>query len=157
MDPKTGSLAPGKPQIVIVEDEPAVRRSLQLLLRGQGFDVRAFASAETSTAEGVFGNPDCLVADYKLERLDGIALLSRLREEGWQGPAVLVTAFPSVELAERARASGYAAVFEKPLRERSLTEAIWRLVAWTDGSGSSSDAGPKDSCTGQKVGRPTIP
>jgi len=156
MDAKIGSPAPSKPLIVIVEDEPAVRRSLQLLLRGQGFDVRAFASAETSTAEGVFGNTDCLVADYQLDRLDGIALLSRLRDEGWQGPAVLVTAFPSVELAERARASGYAAVFEKPLRERSLTETIWRLVTWTDASGSSSDSGQKDSFTGQKVGRQPI-
>jgi FixJ family two-component response regulator len=131
MDEKEGSPAPGRPQIVIVEDDPAVRRSLQLLLRGQGFDVRAFASAETSTANGVFGEPDCLVADYKLERLDGIALLSRLRSAGWQGPAVLVTAFPSVELAERAIRSGYAAVFEKPLRERSLSEAIWQLVKGT--------------------------
>src|SRR6516225_5124690 len=100
MDANTGSTAPSKPQVVIVEDDPAVRRSLQLLLRGQGFDVRAFASAETSTADGVFGKPDCLVADYRLERLDGIALLSRLRSAGWQGPAVLVTAFPSDELAE---------------------------------------------------------
>jgi FixJ family two-component response regulator len=131
MDVKTGSPAPSKPQIVIVEDDPAVRRSLQLLLRGQGFDVRAFASAETSTADGVFGKPDCLVADYRLERLDGIALLSRLRSAGWQGPALLVTAFPSAELAERAIRSGYAAVFEKPLRERSLSEAIWQLVKGT--------------------------
>jgi FixJ family two-component response regulator len=128
MDANTGSTAPSKPQVVIVEDDPAVRRSLQLLLRGQGFDVRAFASAETSTADGVFGNPACLVADYKLDRLDGIALLSSLRDSGWQGPAVLVTAFPSTELVEHAVKSGYAAVFEKPLRERSLSEAIWRLV-----------------------------
>jgi FixJ family two-component response regulator len=68
------------------------------------------------------------VADYKLDRQDGIALLCHLREEGWQGPAVLVTAFPSAELSQRAISSGYAAIFEKPLRERSLSEALLRLV-----------------------------
>jgi hypothetical protein len=41
---------------------------------------------------------------------------------------VLITAFSSAPLAERAASSGYAAVFEKPLRERSLTETVSRLV-----------------------------
>jgi FixJ family two-component response regulator len=101
---------------------------MQLLLQGQGYNVRAYASGEALTAEVAFGNPACLVCDYKLEKLDGITLLSRLRSAGWSGPAVLVTAFPSTELFERATASGYSEVFEKPLRERALVQAVSRLV-----------------------------
>jgi FixJ family two-component response regulator len=129
MDAMASSRSDKKPTVVIVEDDPAVRRSLQLLFHGQGFDVRAYASAEALTKGANFGNPDCLVADYKLDELDGIALLPQLRATGWSGPAVLITAYPAAELSERAVNSGYSAVFEKPLRERSLTEAVRRLVA----------------------------
>jgi FixJ family two-component response regulator len=132
MDARSDLPTIARPQVVVVEDDPAVRRSLQLLLRGQGFDVRAYASADAITTDRAFGDPACLVADYQLDRQDGIALLSQLRREGWNGPAVLVTAFPSAELSERAASSGYAAVFEKPLRERSLSEALRRLVQARD-------------------------
>ena len=128
MDAHTGTPKREKPRILIVEDDPAVRRSMQLLLQGQGFDSRGYASGEALLSDAGFGNPACLVADYRMETLDGIALLSRLREQGWLGPAVLVTGFPSPELSQRAAASGYAAVFEKPLRERSLIDTLWRLV-----------------------------
>lgn len=121
-----------KSQVLIVEDDPAVRRSMQLLLQGQGFDVRAYGSAEALLADGAFEQSCCLIADYKMQGLDGINLLSRLRERGWQGKAVLVTAFPSSQLADQAIAAGYTAVFEKPLRERSLVEAIRRLMPSAD-------------------------
>src|SRR5665647_1872682 len=115
MAAQTGTSQQERPRILIVEDDPAVRRSMLLLLQGQGFDSRGYPSGEALLSDPAFGNPACLVADYRMEAVDGIALLSRLREQGWMGPAVLVTAFPSGELAQRAVASGYAAVFEKPL------------------------------------------
>jgi FixJ family two-component response regulator len=123
-----GSAASDRPLIAIVEDDPGVRRSLQLLFKGQGFEVRTYASGEALTSNGAFGDAACLVSDYKLDVIDGIALLAILRGRGWLGPAVLITAFSSVPLAERAASSGYAAVFEKPLRERSLTETVSRLI-----------------------------
>ena len=127
---EVGTRASGrdKSQVLIVEDDPAVRRSMQLLLQGQGFDVRAYGAAEALLADDAFEQSCCLIADYKMQGVDGIDLLSRLRERGWQGQAVLVTAFPSSQLAQQALAAGYTAVFEKPLRERSLVEAIRRLL-----------------------------
>ena len=140
---KTEAARPDKPEILIVEDDPGVRRSLQMLLQGQGFAVRAFASAEALADHEASCSADCLIADYILSALDGISLLTQLRAKGWQGPALLVTAFPSAELMHRAISSGYTAVFEKPLRERSLTEAVWRLVtpAPADDPASGADAG----------------
>jgi FixJ family two-component response regulator len=138
MDAQTGTPKREKPRILIVEDDPAVRRSMQLLLQGQGFDGRGYPSGEILLSDAGFGNPACLVADYRMEPLDGITLLSRLRDQGWLGPAVLVTGFPSPELSQRAIAAGYAAVFEKPLRERSLIDTLWRLV---DAAGQAAGGG----------------
>jgi FixJ family two-component response regulator len=136
---QTGAPGPGKPRVLIIDDDPAVRRSMQLLLQGQGFDVRSYASGEALLSEAGFGNPACLVADYRMEKLDGIALLSHLRGRGWLGPAVLVTGFPSGELSRRAVDSGYSVVFEKPLRERSLIEALWRLIQPTEQAANVSN------------------
>ncbi len=118
-----------RPRLLIVEDNPGVRRSMQLLFHGQGFDVRAYGSGEALLADARAEDPACVVADYRMQGLDGIALLDALRARGWNGPAVLVTGFRSPDIVARATAAGYGAVFEKPLRERSLVEAVLRMVS----------------------------
>lgn len=134
MDAMTGAIRPKTPKIVIVEDDPSVRRSLQLLVQGQGFETRTFASAEALLAASEVQAPDCLVVDYQLdEGVDGITLLPALRARGWSAPAILITGFPSSQVSQRASDCGFALVFEKPLRERSLIEALKRLVPETSG------------------------
>ena len=130
MDALAGSTRPDRPRLQIVEDDPGVRRSMQLLFQGQGFDVRAYPSGEALLADRKSSDPACMIVDYKLGGLDGITLLQTLRERGWSGSAVLVTGFPTNDLAKRASDAGYAMLFEKPLRERSLIEAVRRLAMW---------------------------
>ena len=115
-------------RVLIVENDPAVRRSMQLLLQGQGFDVKAYASGEHLLAEAAREAPDCFIADYLLDGADGIEVLHALRKQGWSGPAILVSAFASQDLSARASAAGFTQVFEKPLRERALVEAVSRLT-----------------------------
>jgi FixJ family two-component response regulator len=111
-----------------VEDDPGVRRSTQLLLQGHGFDTRAYASGEGLLRDPGALNSDCLVADYKLGGMDGIELLKILRDRGWTGWAILITAFASEGLSERAIDSGFHRVFEKPLPERSLIGCVAYLT-----------------------------
>jgi FixJ family two-component response regulator len=111
-----------------VEDDAGVRRSLQLLFRARGFEVRAYAAGAALIADPTTRNACCLVADYRLEETDGIEVLSRLREDGWSGPAVLITAFPSADLTERALAHGFSQVLEKPFREHALGDVVARLT-----------------------------
>ena len=56
-----------RPRVLIVENDPAVRRSMQLLLQGQGLDVKAYASGEQLLAEAAREPPDCFIADYLLD------------------------------------------------------------------------------------------
>jgi len=121
-----------RPRVLIVENDPAVRRSMQLLLQGQGLDVKAYASGEQLLAEAAREPPDCFIADYLLDETDGIAVLHALHGQGWSGPAILVSAFASQDLSTRAREAGFTQVFEKPLRQRALLEAVSRLTRRSD-------------------------
>lgn len=102
---------------------------MQLLLRGHGWDVRAYGSAETMLGDPQASDAVCLVADYRLAEIDGIELLRRLRARGWPGKALLITGFPSPELEAAARDVGYDQLLEKPFRELILPELIRRLIA----------------------------
>lgn len=116
------------PAIIVVEDDPAVRRSLLLLLQGRGFAAKAWPSADPALAEAARAAPDCLIVDYRLEGSDGIAMLGSLRAQGWEGPAILISAYSSDELRARAQQAGFALVLEKPLREHALIDAVIRLT-----------------------------
>jgi len=110
--------------VLLIEDDEAVRRSLQLLLHWRGYDVRSFASASPVLDDEGVGEIDVLVTDYRLPDGDGIGVLRALRRSGWRGKAILITAFPSTTLTESAQATGFDAVLEKPLRQHELVGAL---------------------------------
>lgn len=116
-----------RPRILLVEDDAAVRRSLQLLLQSQGYDVRAYRSAV-----GLAGNPEalgacCLVADLMMPDLDALGLLADLRAVGWRGRALLVSGHLDEEWKRRGLAAGFEAVLAKPLPDALLSQWVRRL------------------------------
>ena len=86
--------------LLLVEEDASLRRSLQLLLQGQGFEVRAHASAAQALADDSAVRSNVLVADSRLLDSEGIDVLRSLHELGWSGRAVLITGFGSEELAD---------------------------------------------------------
>jgi FixJ family two-component response regulator len=125
---KSMAQAEERRKVLLVEDDAGVRRSLQLLLQGRGFDVRAYAAGTSLLADPTAEHAACFVADYLMPGLDGLAVLRSLRARGWPGPAILITAYHSPDLAERAIAVGYDAVVEKPLREHALADMVLQLI-----------------------------
>lgn len=118
-----------RPKIVIVEDDHPVRRSTQLLLQAQGFNVKAFSTGVAALADETALNACCLIADYLLEDMDGIGLLRALRARGWMEPAILITGHWTPELVVEAKAAGFSEVLEKPVKPRALVQIIARLVS----------------------------
>lgn len=113
-----------RPLVLLVEDEDGPRRSLQLFLTGRGYRVRAYSAAAALIADTSSSEAPLLVADYRLHDSDGLRLLAALRQRGWAGRAVLVTGHPSERLDGDARAVGFHAVLEKPLRHHQLLTAL---------------------------------
>ena len=122
---------PNRRRVLLVEDDAAVRRSLQLLLVGQGYDVRAYPSAAGLAQDPEALRADCLVADLVIPDGNAVTLLSDLRTSGWNGPAVLISGHLTNEWAERALAHGYAAAFAKPIGDAVLTKCLARLMPAT--------------------------
>lgn len=115
-----------RPLVLLLEDDNAVRRSLQLLLQGRGFDVKAYANADALLADPQVAKAGCILADYRLHASDGIEVLRTLRSRGWTAPAILMTAFGSDDLAARAASAGFIEVLEKPFRDHAVVAALSR-------------------------------
>lgn len=139
--PPAGPL--GRPRLLLVEDDDAVRRSLQLLLVSQGYDVRAYR-----TCKGLAEDPEamgaaCMIADLVIPDGDGLSLLQEMRAAGWSGPAILISGHLSDEWASRARNLGYDFVLPKPIGETVLVNAISKLLD----RGRKDGAAPSDGAT----------
>lgn len=130
MDLISGTSTPsGRPAVVLVEDDTAVRRSLQLVLQARGFDVKAFPDPEMLLRDGAIDGATCLIADYRLQQnCTGLDLLSALRHRSWSAPAILITAYPSASLSEEAIRRGFSAVLSKPFRDRELADTVAKLI-----------------------------
>lgn len=121
-------MGPSRTKLFIAEDDPAVRRSLQLLLHGHGYEVRAFATGAALLADPSAEEAACIIVDYRLPDGTGLDVLRALRKRGWDGPALLITAFPSSGLTAQAHAEGFCDVIEKPLLDQSLSQTVDRLT-----------------------------
>ena len=115
--------APGKPVIVIVDDDFAVRNSLAFALTEEGFLVRAYGSAEMLLDDVLASDANCLVIDQKLPGLSGLGLVDELRHRGVSAPAILITTGPTAQIRRAAAAAGIAIV-EKPLIGEALFHEI---------------------------------
>lgn len=127
------------PMLLLVDDDPAVRASLQFSLELEGFAVEAFDSGETLVARNSLMRHACLVLDYRLPGIDGLSLLSLLRDRGETCPAVIITSNPTRSVRQRTTDAG-AVLIEKPLLSDGLTAAIRRLI--DDPSPASRSARP---------------
>ena len=113
--------------VFVVEDDEAVRASLRALLESCGFAVRTFPHAEALLEAGTAGDAGCIVLDYHLSGITGIDLIERLRAQGLQTPAIMVTS-DGTQLGMRAAKAGITAVLRKPLAGDALTEWLTRIL-----------------------------
>jgi FixJ family two-component response regulator len=115
---------PHRGTVLLVEDDRAVRRSLQLLLHSLGYKVMSYGSVAPLLGNSSAGEAALLIADYRLPDGDGIGVLQELRGAGWAGRSILITAYPSPDLSEKARSAGFDVVLEKPVRRHDLVGAL---------------------------------
>src|SRR5688572_18305393 len=104
-----------KPTILIVDDEPGVRRALSGVLRDEGYNVEAVASGEACLDRVTRGSVDLIVLDVWLPGMDGLATLARLRERQVDAQVVLISGHGNIESAVRAIKMGAFDFVEKPL------------------------------------------
>jgi DNA-binding response OmpR family regulator len=114
------------PHILVVEDERKVRRGLEQALRSAGHEVTAAATGDEGLRLALAGAPYCLVLDWMLPGLDGMALLRALRAAGRTVPVLLLTARDAVEDRVGGLEAGADDYLVKPF---ALAELLARVKA----------------------------
>jgi DNA-binding response OmpR family regulator len=110
--------------IAIVEDDPAMRRTIQRIIEQQGEAVNVFASAEALLRHGVPETFDCLVVDIGLPGMSGLELIAHLARSGIRVPVVFVTALEDEAYRREAATLGCAAYLRKPFEAAALAAAV---------------------------------
>ena len=111
-------------RVLIAEDEALIRLDLREMLQEEGFDVVGEAADGKQAVElAVELNPDLVICDIKMPKMDGIAAAAEIAEKRI-APVVILTAFSQRDLIERARDAGAMAYLVKPFQKRDLLPAI---------------------------------
>ncbi len=112
------------PRILVVDDDPDMRDTVQRALESAQYEVR---TAETGAeAEAALAQQECdlLVLDRVLPDADGVELLGELRGRGFAGPALIITAHPTLETAIDALGYWACDYLEKPFKPGDLLERV---------------------------------
>ena len=118
-------------EILVLDDEADSREMLAALLEHHGAAVTACASADEALAT-LTGRPAHLViADIAMPQVDGYAFIRRLRDAGYNKPAIAVSAFAHIDDRRHALECGYSTFVAKPVEALHLLRLVHSLVGQT--------------------------
>jgi FixJ family two-component response regulator len=112
--------------VAVVDDDAAMRKSIERLLRASGYTTTAFASAEEFLESGIVDSAIGLVLDIHLGGMSGIELRRCLSAARSTIPVVFITAYDDEATRVEALASGCVDYLQKPFDANRLTEALKR-------------------------------
>lgn len=103
------------PTILIIDDEPAIRKALREILEYESFEVKEAEDGAAALKLVEKENFDLIFCDVKMPRMDGIELLTKMKEKGVESPVVIMTGHGNVETAVEALKKGAYDFIQKPL------------------------------------------
>jgi len=122
------SLIPKKGTVHVVDDDEAVRDSLQWLLEGKDYRVRCFDSAESFLSRFDPREVACVLADIRMDGMSGLELQDRLIERKSPLPIVFITGHGDVQMAVSSMKKGALDFIEKPFKEDELLSLVERML-----------------------------
>lgn len=115
-------------QVIVVDDEAAIREAVQQWLELSGFEVRACASASEALALVDRDFPGIVVSDVRMPGSDGLQLLDKLLQIDSDLPVILVTGHGDVPMAVQALRQGAYDFIEKPFTPERLLDSVRRAL-----------------------------
>jgi FixJ family two-component response regulator len=122
------SLIRKKGTVYVVDDDEAVRDSLQWLLEGKDYRVRCFESAESFLARYDPREVACLIVDVRMAGMTGLELQDRLLERQSPLPVVFITGHGDVPMAVNTMKKGALDFIQKPFNEAELVAVVERML-----------------------------
>jgi FixJ family two-component response regulator len=112
----------------VVDDDEAVRDSLQWLLEGKDYRVRCFDSAESFLSRFDAREVACVLADIRMNGMSGLELQDKLIERKSPLPIVFITGHGDVPMAVSSMKKGAMDFIEKPFKEEELVSLVERML-----------------------------
>jgi two-component system nitrogen regulation response regulator NtrX len=113
-----------KARILVIDDEPAIRDTMRMILEYEGHDVLVAGSGQEGLATAERETPDIVFLDIKMPGVDGLEVLGRLRAANEALPVVMISAHGTAATALEAGRLGAFRFIEKPLSKDYVLDAV---------------------------------
>jgi len=113
-----------QPTVIVVDDDPGIRESVESLLRSVGLQVRALASVPEFLEKGRPEGPACLVLDVRLPGRSGLDFQRELAAANIHVPIIFITGYGDIPMTVQAIKGGAIEFLTKPFRDQDLLDAI---------------------------------
>lgn len=117
-----------EPIVMVVDDDPSVRRALVNLFESVGLRVAAFGSAPEILQSKPPEVPSCLVLDIRLPGLSGLDLQADLAKANIHTPIIFITGHGDIPMTVRAMKSGAVDFLTKPMRDQDILDAVQAAI-----------------------------
>ena len=114
--------------IAVIDDDPEILESVELLLSCHGYDTKLFASAEELLCVAPTLEAACLIVDIQLGGISGLELVRALCADGFTLPVIFITGSCDELHRRQALELGCAAFLLKPFSTHQLIEAVARAI-----------------------------
>jgi FixJ family two-component response regulator len=122
-------MAEGESVVFVVDDDSAVRCSLQRLVKSVGLNVKTYEVAQQFLDEFDPGTPGCLVLDVRLNGMSGLDVQRELARRGAGTPIIMISGHGDIPTAVEAVRAGAIDFLEKPFSHEALLGRIWEALA----------------------------
>jgi signal transduction histidine kinase/CheY-like chemotaxis protein len=130
--------APGTERVLLVDDEPAIIRTICAGLTGLGYSSVCYTDSNEAL-EAFAAHPsdfDIVVTDHLMPRMTGLQMAAGMREHRPTVPVIITSGFPSAELGREAERLGFQGLLAKPLNLYQIAAAIRQALDRQAGEGA---------------------
>lgn len=118
--------------VCVVDDDEAVRESLQILLETTGYGVMGFESGPQFLEACQAIDTGCVLLDVRMPKMSGMEVQQKLLEKRPDLPVVIVTGHGDIAMAVQAMRAGAVDFIEKPFQEEALSQTIETALSLAD-------------------------
>ena len=127
-------------EILVVDDDPAVRETLSAILRRNGFEVACFAEGQSFLAATGGRDPACILLDVHLPGRSGLDILKELNADEYAVPILMISGTGDIPMAVEAIKHGALDFIEKPFRASTVSSAVQGAIVASNRRASNNVA-----------------
>jgi len=115
-------------EVLVLDDEPVVGDRLKPALEEDGYRVEVFVDPKEALKRLGVKEFDVVVTDIRMEEVDGLQVLDRVRAKSERTKVIMITGYATVELARKALTKGCFDFIAKPFKIREIREMVGKAA-----------------------------